>query len=406
MIWQSKPAQSSTSLGLDRGPIFDTGQLGELLEELTGPAVSLFMPTVKKGPEVRQNAIRFRTLLELAKSRIEERDDGDEEFDWQAMEELVDDRDWWEHQEEGFACFLSPGRRHVYRTPIPLDESVVVGRQFHVLPLLPLIQGNGRFFILAASLNGCRLFEATRDDVAEVEVDRLGDDVPKALRIDEYRESLQNHPGPHDAGFHGHGGAASDVRKQDEIYQFFRVVAHRIDDALPSSPSVPLVYAGVESSFPLFRRACQYPGLVAECVPGNPEAVEPEALHRDAWTLVAPRFTEDLRASVREALTHHARADEPATATGLERLVRAAQEGAIEILLIARGREEWGLIDDCRGLLRRGESDEPGCEEIHNYLAARSLRTGANVFSVAPDSIPDGEGALAVLRYPVSSTDD
>lgn len=405
MIWQTKPARSSTN-GLGRDRVFDTGELGELLEELSGPAVSLFMPTVKKGPEVRQNAIRYRTLLGRAKRQVEERNADVEKFDWEAMAEMAEDRDWWEHQEEGFACFLSPSRRHLYRTPIPLDEGVVVGRQFHVLPMLPLLQGNGRFFILAASLNGCRLFEATRDHIEPVEVARLGDDSRKALRIDEYQETLQNHPGPHDAGFHGHGGAASDVRKQDEIYQYFQVVAQRLRDALPSSQSVPLVFAGVESLFPLFRRACQYPGLLAECVPGNPEEMEPVALQRDAWTVVAPHFTEDQRASIREALTHHARADEPATATDLERLVRAAQEGAIEILLVARGREQWGLVDDCRGLLRHGESDEPACEEIHNYLAARALRTGANVFSVAPDSIPDGASALAVLRYPVGATDD
>ena len=61
----------------------------------------------------------------------------------------------------------------------------MVDDRFHVSPLLPLIAGDGHFFVLALSQNQIRLLEGTRDRVEEVELPGVPLGVRDALQGEE-----------------------------------------------------------------------------------------------------------------------------------------------------------------------------------------------------------------------------
>jgi hypothetical protein len=58
--------------------------------------------------------------------------------------------------------FLSPGAFHSYRLPLSFGELAVISDRYHLKPLLPLLAGDGSFYVLALSQNEVRLLGASR----------------------------------------------------------------------------------------------------------------------------------------------------------------------------------------------------------------------------------------------------
>jgi hypothetical protein len=60
-------------------------------------------------------------------------------------------------------------------------------------PLLPLLSGDGQFYILALSQNGVRLLQGTRYSVSEVELEDIPGDLAETLRHDDHGQPLPFH---------------------------------------------------------------------------------------------------------------------------------------------------------------------------------------------------------------------
>ena len=83
---------------------------------------------------------------------------------------FLQDSNFWQHQSDGLAIFISSNRVHRYRLPLNFEEFVTVINHFHIKPLLPLFTGDGQFYILALSQNYIRLLNGTRYSVSEVDI--------------------------------------------------------------------------------------------------------------------------------------------------------------------------------------------------------------------------------------------
>lgn len=77
--------------------------------------------------------------------------------------------DFWSHQSDGLTAFLSRDFHGPYRLPWAFQEELHVGGLYLFVTLLPLMHGNGRYFILALSQNHVRLFQGTKFAVGEVD---------------------------------------------------------------------------------------------------------------------------------------------------------------------------------------------------------------------------------------------
>src|SRR5690606_5950914 len=109
----------------------------------------------------------------------------------------------------------------------------------------------------------------------------------------------------------------------------------RIDRALQEligHETAPLVFAGVEYLFPLFKEASQYDDLVEEPLTGNFDQASPTALHTQAWPLVEPRF---LRLPEAELKRLHTPQDRRPHSLDLSEILAAASLGGIETLFLA-----------------------------------------------------------------------
>jgi hypothetical protein len=372
--------------------------------------VSLYMPTHRTGPEIREDATRFSNLMRKAAEQLQAR--GVSGLRLQAitksLEELKHDSVFWQNQADGLAIFFDEGERRQFRLPLQFREECVVANRFHLRPLLPLFQGDGRFYILAVSQKSVRLFQGSRFAVSEIRDERLPKNLREALNIDEYVQSLQFNSmkgaglggGTRGgAAFHGQGGSNMDVKKSDELIPYFR----RIDAALQElfgAERSPLVFAGVEYLFPLFKEATQYDGLVDEPVTGGVDRALPEELHAQAWPLVKHRF-ERLRDSELERLA--AASDPKPHSHELPEILSAAHMGQIETLFIDERADIFGHVAFAEdGSLTQAEEAGDG-EDLLNVAAVETLRTGGKVFTVASQALPNGSHAAARLRWAIGS---
>jgi Bacterial archaeo-eukaryotic release factor family 7 len=373
-------------------------ELVALADARGGLRVSIFLPTHEPGSE-QQDPIRLRNLLREAEGRLATaglRHPQAKDLLAPGMELAGDPSFWWDIPVGGLALFLAgDGGRHL-RLPYHPRELVVVGPRFHVKPLLPLLCGDGRFYLLALSQRRVRLFEGDREGLRELALRDVPADLAEAMRFDDRHEQLQLHQtgparpaGRPAATFHGHGVGPDDAK--DRILRYFREVDHGVQRALGNN-TAPLVLAAVDYLRPLYRAASTYPHLLAQGVSGNPDHLDPHTLHRQAWTVVGDRFGSGQRAA---AARYRALEHQDLATQDLDRIVPAATAGQVEALLVPLDSERWGTTNPVTGAAQLHREPRPGDVDLLDLAAVETLRHGGTAYPLEPGQTRPA----AILRY-------
>lgn len=375
-------------------------ELEELVEGRGGPCVSIFLPTHRTGTETQQDPIRLKNLLGEAREDLLAKGLRSTEADriLEPARELLADDVFWRYQSDGLAVFLSRGDSRLYRLPLRFEELAVVAGRYHVKPVLPLLAGDGQFYVLALSQNGVRLLRAARHSVSEVELRDVPESLADALRHDDAEKQLQFHTGTSGgrggraAVFHGHEG----VDTKDDILRYFRQIDRGVREVLKGTRA-PLVLAGVEYLLPIYREASAYPHLVKEGITGNPEGLSEEEVHREAWAIVRPYFLE----ARREAVARYEQlAGTGQTSNDLREIVPAAYYGRVDVLFAAADSRQWGAFDPGTGEAELHEEARFGDGDLLDFAAVQTLLNKGTVYVLNPGDMPDGSVvAASVFRY-------
>jgi hypothetical protein len=378
-----------------------TKDLMNFLHKHSGWHISLFMPTHQAGREVEQNIIRFKNLLQESESRLLAKGlrKPDVRELLQPAQSLLDKPGFWQHQSHGLAVFLTLDTFDYFRLPISFEQMVIISDSFHLKPLLPFFNSDGHFYILALSQNQIRLMEGTRHSVDEINLDDLPESMAEALQNEHFFKDTQFHTGTSTtrggdrAGMY-HGHDPSDESKS-RILRWF----HQINDAIPGlllGEKSPMVLAGVEFLFPLYKQANTYPHLVEEGIPGNPEELSSEELHAQAWPLVQPRFLEAQENAV--ARFYQMSGTDQAT-TDIAQAVLTAHHGRIADLIVAINQHIWGVYDPEQGEVHIHQEKQPGDRDLLDLAAMQTILTGGAVYALEPEQIPNKAPLAAVFRY-------
>ncbi len=386
--------------------LLDRNALWSLMEEGAERCVSIYLPTHRAGSDIQQDPIRLKNLLRRAEESLSAggmRGAAAREL-LQPARELIDDRAFWHYQGDGLALFVAPGIFHCYRLPVRFDPLVVVTDRFHIKPLISLLAGDGRFYILALSLGRVRLLHATRHSVAELKIGDLAAGLEEALGYDNAERRRQMHTGRegrrgNQAGiFHGHGDEGLDDAK-DNILRHFRRVDRGLRERIPDDRA-PWVLAGVDYLLSIYREASGNPYLLSQAVEGSPDRASPAELHRAAWRLVRPVFAEAQREAEARYRERVAKGGGLASSE-LSEVVPAAYHGRVESLFVALGVQKWGVYDSISNAVAQHGRAEPGDRDLLDLAAVRTLMNGGEVYAVEAKSIPAGDerATAAVFRY-------
>jgi hypothetical protein len=373
----------------------------QLMKQEQDLSVSIVMPTHRAGAETRQDPIRFRNLVDDAERQLLEADvrSVDVQKLLKPAKELQDDRNFWQHQSAGLAFFTSADCLKCFELPGCPPQIAAVGPRFHILPLLPYLQGNGRFYVLAVSLSKVRLFSGSRDGLAECTPAELRFDMDEALALDMERQ-LQMHShqprprtrsGTETGAYHGH----EDVDLKKYIRQYFQKIDQALGRVL-SGEDAPMVFAGVEYLFPIYRDASRYSALTQESLTGNFDGATARELHGDAWEIVQPGFEKHGRMA--ESRLQEALGTRMAS-TELTELLPAAVNGRIEALFVQAGKSVWGRYDHECGRLQVHASSTAANDDIINLLATLTLQHGGEVFVLERGTLPRQSNVAALFRF-------
>jgi hypothetical protein len=378
--------------------LFTREDLQALLRGGAPPCLSLYIPTQRGGGEA--DPVRWRKALAAAREQLVQRGlRGPEAAEVLApARALLEDSAFWKSQGDGLAFFLGRGFVRRYRLPLLLPEHVAVGTRFVVTPLLPLLAGDGRFFILSLSQNGVRLLQGTRQTVSPLDLRGVPANLAEALGAHDVDEPLLFHTQPalglgrKGAIFHGHGVGIDDAK--DDLLRYFQKVDRALQPLL-AEQKAPLVLAAVNYLLPLYRQASSYPHLLSEAIAGNPDRLSEQELHQRAWPLVEPYFR---HAQEKALALYEQLAGTGRTVRGVQQGVPAACRGEVEVLFVARDRSVWGVVDPASGEVVQHEQPAPGDEDLLNLAAASTLRHRGTVHVLSAEQMPGG-ALLAGIRW-------
>lgn len=361
--------------------------------------VSIYLSTEKAGQETRQNSIRFKSLLQEAESKLVDSElttSEAEEF-LQEAKALIDNYDFWQHQAEGLACFLTQNEARYYRLPQSFSELVEISDRFYLKPLLPLITRDNEFYLLALAQNEIRLFKGNKYSLQQL---NLPENVPaslaEALRYEDPEKQLQSHSIRSDrAIFHGQGVGTSD--NKNEILRYFQQIDRGLNSLLEQE-SIPLILAGVDYLLPIYQEANSYAQLLSEGVTGNPEHLSPIELHQKAEPVIQSHFDrikQQAKKQYQELLnTKQANAD-------LKQIIPAAYHGQVDTLFIATDLHCWGKFKPETNSIQIDNSSTQDNLDLLDFAAVNTFLQGGMVYLMPKEQMPNAESVAGIFRYPV-----
>ncbi|HJS74529.1 MAG TPA: hypothetical protein VJ921_09590, partial [Vicinamibacteria bacterium] len=275
-------------------------------------------------------------------------------------------------------------------------DLAVVADSFHVKPLLRFLQTNQRYLVLVISQNQVSLFEGTPYSFSPLDLGDAPASLAEAVGISRERSPLNVwSPGAgQGAVFYG-VGASEDSRKED-LARFFRAIDRALWETLRNE-NAPLILAGVERYFPMYREASRYPFLAEEGVAGNFDAAPPDELRARVWPLASEIFRkqeEEVFSLYASSAKRHLVVDELST------LARMAVQGRLRWLLIADDAHVWGDLNRETGEVAiSGPEREAGNDDLLDDLAEAVLARDGDVLVVPQARMPGSSPAAAVLRW-------
>jgi hypothetical protein len=376
-------------------------ELKTLIQNQFGPCISFYMPTHRSTSETKQDSIRFKNQIKMAEEQLKATGLRSTEAKklLKPAKALIKDIPFWKFQADGLAAFISPEIFYQYRLPLKLDELLVVTSRFHIKPLLPLFSHEDRFYILALSQNAVRFFQCTRYHIKEMDPGNIPRNLNEALQYDEPEKQLQFHTrapgtgGQRAAMFHGQGAGLDESKK--DILKYFQQIDRGLQIILRNE-NAPLVLAGVDYLFPIYKEANSCPLLMAEGIPGNPENLSEDTLHEQAWEIVEPSFLKAREEAISQyrQLIGNGRAS-----NNLIEIIPKAYEGRIDILFVAVGVQQWGVYHTEDYKVELHPKPETADEDLLDLATVHSILNGSTVYALKPEEMPEEAPIAAIYRY-------
>lgn len=368
----------------------------DLIQKADEHSISIFIPTHKTGNDAQQDPIRLKNALSEVRKKLENRGLREPDINdmLEPVEQKLTDDDFWLYQNEGLSIFVTENESLFYRVPISFKEQVYVDDQFYISPMVPLITGDGQFFVLALSQNDIRLLQCTKDHVEEVELDDIPSNIDEFRKFDVHEKHLQSHSGPDGAStFQGYGDASEDEKKYVE--EFLKHVESGVTSYMKKQQD-PLILTGVHTVTAMYAKVNHYHELMDESVKGNPEEFSADELNDKAWSVMEPYFTKELE---NELERYSNLSGSQKRSNNLEEVVKAAKYGRVDTLFISSGNQQWGKYDEQNDTLHLNGSQEDGFHDVYNQAAIETLSNSGKVYALDQNQMPEGANIAAIFRY-------
>src|SRR5215467_9085853 len=155
-----------------------------LITVRTPACVSIYLGTSPITQDAQKSRIGLKNLARtgLEQLRAEDADKRVVAAIEEAIDDLIDDDDFWRFQANSLAVFATPDTTQTFRLPNRFEPMVEVSDRFYIKPLLRCITVPQTAFVLALAQGSVRLVEVSSEMPAfAVKVDGMPTDVASAV---------------------------------------------------------------------------------------------------------------------------------------------------------------------------------------------------------------------------------
>ncbi len=372
----------------------------EHLSEITSDyAVSIYIPTQEGGDNRDQSMIRLKNHIQKTEKELETQGLKPREIQdfLKPLNGMLEDSTLFRNLDKSLVAFRSTSSFEYYTLPIEVQEFSTVSHIFHLLPLLPFFNKKDAFYIFTLSQNKNRLFEATQQEIIEIDT---GDDFPSSFKDLLGKDTKTQTVNIRSVGSRGRDGEAYSYGKgetdiEDKEWRLYLEDINRALTNVIGLDGEPLVIASVESTFGHFKEYSSYKNIYPEYLSGNFEEATPQVLHERAKELLQPYFKET-RTDKKEALID----GNVPQVSDLKETIIAADSGRISTLFVSRGERVWGTYTPEKAEVERHETKKAMDICLLDMAARKTFLKGGKVFLVEQENLPNNETKLnAALRF-------
>jgi hypothetical protein len=371
--------------------------------------ISIYIPTHRAGHETLngQDHILFKNKLKEARTLLARHDVAESEIDsyMKPAEELLNDTNFWRHQAEGLAVFITKGHSAHYTLPVAMPDVVYVLDQFYFTPMLPILSQNGRFFILSLNREKISFYEATIEKIRAIDISSfVPDTMNRALKFDikgndqDFTNSTTTVNGTNIV--HGPGSTKGD-EEHERVREFMLEVDNNLQQILHNETE-PLVLAGVDHYCGIFRNISKYKHIVENHINLNETiaGMSPNAIHEKALEVMKPLMQQ----SHSDSLSRYENvAGTGVTSEDIATVAAEAVHGRIDTLFIAPSNPVWGRYDAKKATAEIHKDYQRGDDDLINLAAIKTLSQGGKVFVSSYNGLAEageeGGSMKALFRY-------
>lgn len=381
--------------------LLSKNELEILMQNENEVCISLFIPTNRKGKEVNEGKDKslLKSRWDECKKQLEQKQIAAATIEklGKPIEDLIKDTDFWRHQSDGLAIFMTKDFFKYFELPINFMKYTHIGARFYLKPLVPILSGDRTFFVLSLQLQDVRFYKASKYSIEELNIEEITPaNLNERVGYDYEEKHLQfrsQQEGEGNAMFHGHG--ASEKNDKTEIFQFYRAIDNGISDLL-NKENVPLLVFCQDYMFSIYKEANSYKNLFDKPMPGNPNDVDILGLHDKAVQMLEPYFKE----KENEKLKNFNEVVPSQKSTMVHDIIPAAFEGKIDTLFIENREEIWGTYDPKNRSVSIDEEQKEGNYSLMNLAAIKVIENKGLVFLLESAFLPDKNSKVnALYRY-------
>lgn len=381
-------------------------QLNALAASEGFPRISIYFSSHATYPDCEKDAIQLSNALRTVERELVEAGLRRKEVEPLLAEAWVRCTDplFWRYQDMGLAVFIEPGETCWLKLPASVTELAIVGRHFHVRPLIPILRDRGGFLLLTVTKNGAQCFNGTKEGLSEIVVEGMPSGIASVRDQTKFSAELGFHStdrgsqvGGADAPKYAALGESPEDYETTLIEHYARDVAKAIASRLTESMA-PLIIAALPRTRGYLKRSLSYRWIVDQSIDADPAAIGLEELHRRACDIAEPVLEVEsgqIRAKLRAAV----KAASPSLIKEVGQVLRAAEEGRVEAAFLSSDDIIWGYYDEAHKVVRIDGQSGPENEDLLNLVALKTLAQGGDVRILPADLRPDIGPLAALLRY-------
>lgn len=284
----------------------------------------------------------------------------------------------------------------MFGLPFEVPEYVFAHQRFYIRPLIPYLQNNGIFYVLALSHRTFRLFEATKYSFRELPLEGIPEDFSQERFHDgraghtAYRSIT--HEGK-DVVIHERGGVLDDTRTDTKA--MLPAINASVMRYLESD-NAPLILFAPDYLIADYEKANTYAHLAEPHINADPEHLNGRELH-DRALHAAKLCLEGAHNTAFEA--YNDLKGKGLTSNRIEEILPAADGSRIKDLFFKLPVQTWGRFDRTSQKVELQSASTPQVDDLIDLAAYLTLQRNGRIWSATDELVPDDNDICAVYRF-------